>query len=139
MKHIIGTALSIIFFFSVVGCTPESTAAAEYSSFLVSAIGFSQKDGEITAYLEALAINSEASVTEIAPIIYSGSGKSVKQAILNAQGTAPQPLHLGHCATIITDSTVTGQVFDELCEFWKNEEQTSIAAAICFTEKVGRV
>ena len=46
------------------------------------------KEGEeITACLEALAINSEASVTEIAPIIYKGSGKSVKQAILNAQGT----------------------------------------------------
>lgn len=139
MKRTICILLIFLVSISLCGCTPQSTSAAEYSSLLVAAAGFLQRGDEITVLLEALVINSEDSEAENKATLYRGTAKTVKEAIHNAEAAAAQPLHLGHCATIVISKGITAKTFEEICRFCREESELSLSVALVFTENAEKL
>ncbi len=123
--YIISAVLLCCFFMS--GCTANRTSALQTNDYLISALGFEQTKGEITAYAEAVVINTEDNNAEKKLELLIGKGKNLEKAMESLYNQALQGLEFSHCAAIVIGNGIEGKTFLEIKNFFLNKEKLNLS------------
>ena len=134
MKKLLAAILSSIVLLLTCGCSFKPTFSAGVQESIVSALGFSETENGIEAYLETIAINSEALDGEKELKILKGNGKTAFEAVAAAKSHATQGLELSHCAVVIIDNSISPAVFEKICEYCYNETEITLSVIVVCTK-----
>ncbi len=106
---------------------------------MVSSLGFSEKNGKLTVFMEAIVINSEDTDAGKKLVLLEGSGDSVKQGAENAEKKAVQPVNLSHCGVIILEEGIKKDRFLEICEYCYNRDEINLSAFFISSSNVKKL
>lgn len=122
MKKIL---LIFLIFCSLCGCQKESP------EYLISSIGFDNKNGDLTVCLEAVIINSEN--TEQSLKVLKSTARDVELALKEIKRQATQPILLSHCGVIVIGESVTEKQLKEIYNFCFSEKEITLSALVVKT------
>lgn len=100
--------------------------------YLISSIGFDNKDGQINTCFEAIVINSETEDQEVK--LFEGKGKTVQEGIEKIKRQCTQDFLLSHCGVLVVGESITKGQLDSIYEFCFNEENITLSARFVKTE-----
>ena len=119
---------------SLCGCAKNSEISDSSTSYLVSALGFSQENGKLNILVETMVVNSEDPLAEKKRAILKGEGKNVNEALNNAQKTASRPLELSHSGAIIISENIDEKYLDNICDFCYSNKELTLSVLFVATE-----
>ena len=123
MKKIL---LIFILLISLCGC---KQTGAEY---IISSMGFDNKDGLLNTCFEAIIINSETEDKEIK--VLEGSGKNVEEGIAKIKKQCTQDFLLSHCGVLVMGENLTQSQIDGIYEFCFDERDITLSARVITTK-----
>lgn len=136
MKKIVIILLIIL---CLCGCSGEKPLTGETPEYMISSLGFSEKDGMITVFMEAIVINSEDTDAQKKLVLLEGSGNTVKQGAENAEKKAVQPVNLSHCGIIVLEEGIKRESFLEICEYCYDRDEINLSAFFISSPDVKRL
>lgn len=119
---------SLVLLTSLCGCSFKAVFSSHSGEYLVSAMGFDEKNGKFEICLEAIIVNTEDTEAEPSLELISGSGNTVKEAFFDAAGKTSQELLLSHCGIIALGESVTPDTFSQINEFCRSQKDITISA-----------
>ncbi len=130
MKKAFLILLIICMLFSLSGCSIKETISSQKQEYIVSAIGFDSDDKQFDLTLEAIIINSENSDAERELRLLNGKGRTIAEAMTDAQKSASQPLLLSHCATVVIGDTVNRNQLSEITDFCRSNDGLALSVML---------
>lgn len=128
MKRLLILFLSaVISLCSLGGCSVKKNISSYSQEYLISAMGFDQINGKLTAYLEAVIVNTEDTNAERRLELIEGNGATVKEALSNANKKTAQPLLLSHCGVVVIGNSVSPQYFSGICDYFYRENELTLS------------
>ncbi len=122
--------LIICMLFTLSGCSAKETISSQKQEYIISAIGFDIDDGQFSLTLEAIIINSENSDAERELKLLNGKGRTIAEAMSDAQKGASQPLLLSHCATVVIGDTVNRNQLSEITDFCRSKDGLTLSVML---------
>lgn len=105
--------------------------------YIISSIGFDNKDGLLNTCFEAVVINSETTESQIKLI--EGKGKTVTDGIEKIKKQITQKLLLSHCGVLVMGENLTESQINEIYEFCFNERDITLSARVVKTENAKKL
>jgi len=105
--------------------------------YLISSIGFDNKDGQINTCFEAVVINSETKDQRV--LLIEGKAKTVEEGIKKIKRQCTQKFLLSHCGVLIIGDTVTKEQLDNVYEYCFNERDITLSAYFVRTENAKKL
>ena len=85
------------------------------SEYLITAIGFCEKEAKFTVYAEVLEVAAEKKDTKSE--LFCATGKTPFEAVENIAGLLPKKAVFDHCGTAIIGSEITGKDFKKIIKY----------------------
>ncbi len=137
MKRLAFIILLTAFF--LCGCSGENPLKGENPEYMVASLGFSEKNGKLTVFMEAIVINSEDTDAQKKLVVLEGNGDTVKQGAENAEKKAVQPVNLSHCGVIALEEGISKERFLEICEYCYNRDEINLSAFFISSDDVKKL
>lgn len=131
------TVFSICFL--LCGCFSPSEISDGSTSYLVSSLGFEQDGENLTVIAETMVVNSEDSEAEKKRLLLKGVGKSVREALYNAEKKASRPLELSHSGAIILSKNISEKYFSDICDFCHNNNELTLSILFAASERASKI
>lgn len=116
------------------GCSFKQNFSSSVHEYLISALGFEEKNGKLTVYLEAIIVNQEDTNAEKDLQIIEGTGNTVYEAVNDANKKTSQPLMLSHCAVAVMGSSISPERFAEICNYCYSEPEITLSVMLVSTD-----
>lgn len=114
--------------FSLCGCSFFGSKTRDDRNFMVAAIGFETDGALITVSAETVIINSELPEAEPEPMVLTGTGTTVSEALDSIGSTLAKPMILNHCGVIVIGKRMTKYWFSRICDYCFNENRITLSA-----------
>ncbi len=128
--RIISSFLLFLLISSFSGCRKITQYREPEQQYLVSAVGFDRENGELKASLEVIIFSVGKAEGSIESKVFTGAGKTVKQALGNLSGEISKKLLYGHCALIVLGESLNAGQVDEIFNFCCSGKEIPISASL---------
>lgn len=127
MKKVLVLLLCFSLVFCLCGCSFKDFFSAETAGYTATALGFDEKNGKISVFLETVTVNSEDAEADAAANIISGEGKTVKSAMEQIYKKSAQPLMLSHIGIAVAGQSVSAKRFEEILDFCYDMDKITLS------------
>lgn len=138
MKKFLSFFLILIMLCSLCGCSLRKSSFSTHE-YMISALGFEEENEKIKVMFEAIIVNQEDTTAEKELKIIEGSGKTIYQAVDNANKKVSQPLMLSHCAVALIESGVSEKRFEEICDYCYSEPDITLSVMFAACDDVKKL
>ncbi len=135
IKRVISAFLVFSMFFCLSGCSGSVYTQSD-QQYIVSTIGFANKNGQIKAIAEAVAVNAESTQQSVTRVVLEGEGKTPNESVLDLGAKLSKPLLFDHCGVILTDSSLSSEEVEEVLSYCEENKQINLAAYIVHSEDI---
>lgn len=133
MRKITAALLAVLLVLTLSGCTAFNNTEKGLD-FLVSSIGFDQKDDVFSVHLETLTVNSEDSEPDKKLTLITGSGKNLTEALDDAYKKSMRPFLYSHCAVAVIGEGISEKGFRNICTFLYNRDEINLSLRFVYTK-----
>lgn len=134
MKKILSIFTVVLVIFSLCGCSAKEAIASDKQEYMVSSLGFDNKNSYIRMILEVIIINSDDLTSEKGNELIIGTGNTVNEAFQKVSEKITQPLMFSHSGVIVVGSDITPEQLEEIFDFCYQKDEINLAAMFVSTE-----
>lgn len=135
LKKIFFLLIIFIFLSTFSGCTGGVYRQPD-QQYLVSGIAFKRDKDKITTFAETVIVNTESTDQGVNRHIFSASGNTAGESLLNLSGKISKPLLFDHCGLIALDEALSGEQFEQIIDYCKKNEEINLAAYMISSENI---
>ena len=125
-KHFILLIL-LILLFTLTGCTGGVYRQPD-QQYLISGIAFKRDKNKISAFAETVVVNTESTEQGVSRHVFSATGNTAEESLLNLSGKISKPLLFDHCGLIAVDEALSSEQFRQVIDYCKKNEEINLAA-----------
>ena len=125
--------ITLILLLTLTGCTGGVYRQPD-QQYLVSGIAFKRDKSRIIAFAETVVVNTESTEQGVSRHIFSASGNTAEESLLNLSGKISKPLLFDHCGLIAVDKDLSSEQFSQVIDYCKKNEEINLAAYMISSE-----
>lgn len=138
IKRILSLLLVLILPLCLSGCSGSVYTQSD-RQYIVSALGFINKNGVIKAIAEAVAVNAESTEQSVERVVLKGEGETPSESILDLGAKLSKPLLFDHCGVILIDASLNGEEVEKVFSYCEQNKQINLAAYIVHSDNIEKL
>ena len=139
MKKLICLCLALLMCGVLYGCGSVKTGAIYTYDYLVSALGFENKNDKITVFAEAIIINTEDMTAEKRTELLEGTGENIAEAFADLYKKTVQTLEFSHCAVAVISENISATALSQISDFCLKLDKLNLSIRLVSTPNVKKL
>lgn len=136
MKKKIISVLAIILLLSLTGFSDYKESNGRY---IVSALGFKDNGSTVTALAQILTVNESSADEQVVSRVFTGEGKSCKEAVSKLSKTLTKPVVFDHCNVILCNTAIKKKRLYEVLSFVRSDKSVNLAIYVALCENPAEI
>ncbi|MBQ7726009.1 MAG: hypothetical protein IJT66_02575 [Clostridia bacterium] len=129
-----GWVLALVICLFCTSCLSAGGTAKDDRKMPVAAIGFDSAGDNIRVSVEMIMINTENFESELLPLVFTGEGRTIKEALSVISQGLTRSMLLHHCGVIAVGEGVSADWFDQICDYCFSEDHITLSAYMIATK-----
>lgn len=134
MKKILSICTALFLVLPLCGCSAKEAIASDKQEYIVSSLGFDNKNSRLRMILEAVVVNSDDLTSEKQNELIIGTGDTAKEAFAEITEKTTQPLMFSHSGVIVIGDEITSSQLEDIFDFCYEKDEINLAAMFVHTE-----